>query len=153
MSNKHKGLTGKGTPGRELEAASDRQAGTTGGLNFAGTDVNRETTQGDIAAGDPEGGTSLSVGDDHLEGPEQLDHALGGPLLDTSYLESLFDDIEFPCGKDDVLAALDRAGNDHPVSGMDIPDLIRSLPRDRYMNLAELTSEVRSELERRAHHV
>jgi hypothetical protein len=153
MTNKHKGLTGEGTPGRQLEDASDRQAGTTGGLNLPGTDVNRETTQGDVAAGDPEGGTSLSVGDDHLEGPEQLDHAFGGPLLDTAYLESLFDDIEYPCGKEDVIAALDRAGTDHPISGIDIPGLIGSLPRDRYMNRAELTAEVRSELERRAHHV
>lgn len=116
-------------------------------------DPNRETTQGDDAAGDPVGGTSLSIGDDHLEGPEQLDRAFGGPLLDTAYLESLVEDLEYPCGKDDVVAALDRTGNGHPVSGVDIPELIRSLPRDRYMNPAELISEMRLELERRSHHV
>lgn len=152
---KHQGLSGKGTPGRDSESAADRQQGTTGGLNHPGTDINRESdqeaTQGDWASGDQEGGTSLSIGDDHLEGPEQLDHSLGGPVIDTGELEALFEDVEFPCRKDDVIAAVERRGDDHPVSGVDLPGLIADLPRDRYMNPSELANAVREELERRSH--
>lgn len=152
---KHKGISGKGTPGRDLESAADRQRETTGGINHPGTDINRESdqeaTQGDWASGDQEGGTSLSIGDDHLEGPEQLDHSQGGPVIDTGELEALFEDVEFPCSKDDVIAAVERRGDDHLVSGVDLPALIAGLPRDRFMNPAELANAMREELERRAH--
>lgn len=142
---------GKGVPGRDLEKSAEGQAETTGGLNLPGTDVNREATQGDSSSGHPEAGASISVGDDHLLGPEQLDMTFGGPLLDTSYLESLFEDMEFPAAKADVLMALERRGDDHPISGVDIPDVIGNLEKERFMNPSELVAAVRGELERRAH--
>lgn len=130
-----KGVSGKGSPGPDLP----------------GTGTNREETQGDWAAEGREEGASLSVGDDHLTGPEQLDRTFGGPLLDISYLESLFEDVEYPAAKDDVLAGLERRGEDHPVSGVDVPGLVESLEKERYMNQAELVEAVKAELARRAH--
>lgn len=160
---KHLGISGEGTPGRGLESAADRQAETTGGLNYAGTDVNRmagshvefepdrEATQGDAASGDQEGGSSLSVGEDHLSGAEQWDYAQGSPHPDASWLESLFEDVEFPCDKEVLLAALGMEDVRHPDSGIDAETLVDSLPRDHWMNRAELLAALREELERRAH--
>lgn len=131
MNQEHSpGLTGKGTPG---------------------ADANREGTQGDAAAGDPAVGASLSVGDDHLSGPELWDISLGGPVVDTTGLESVFDEIEFPTTRYDVLAELERREDANPVSGVNIPDVVASMEKERFMNLAELTQAVREELSRRAH--
>lgn len=124
------GLTGKGTPD---------------------TDVNREGTQGDAAAGDPAAGASLSVGDDHLSGPEQWDISMGGPVVDASELETLFEDMEFPTTRTDILSELERRGDANPLSGVNVPDVVAAVEKERFMNLAELTQAVREELSRRAH--
>ena len=141
-----KGLAGKGTPGRELEQAADRQAETTGGLNLPGTDVNREGTQGDWAAGDPEAGASLSVGEDYSVGPEPVEAYRIRPVLDTSYLESLFDDLEFPASKEDVSQALERRGEEHPDSGVDMHEVVRGMDKSRFLNHAELIAAIRAEI-------
>jgi hypothetical protein len=145
-----KGLAGKGTPGRDLERAADRQAETTGGLNLPGTDVNREGTQGDWAAGDPEAGASLSVGEDYTAAPETVETYRIRPVLDTSYLESLFDDLDFPASKEDVMQALERRGEEHPDSGVDMHEVVRDMQKGRFMNHAELIAAIRSEIASRA---
>ena len=115
------------------------------------TDLNREGTQGDAAAGDPAAGASLSVGEDHLTGPEQWDMTLGGPVVDTTDLEALFEDLEYPTAKSDILTALEQRGDDNPISGVNVPEVIAGLDKERFMNPAELTQAVREDLSRRSH--
>lgn len=145
-----KGLSGRGTPGRELEEAADLQAETTGGLNLPGTDVNREGTQGDWAAGDPEAGASLSVGEDYIVAPEPVETYRIRPVLDTAYLESLFDDLDFPASKEDVMQALERRGEEHPDSGVDMHAVVKDMGKSRFMNHAELIAAIRAEIASRA---
>lgn len=138
---RHAGLSGKGTPGRDLESAADRQAGTTGGINYPGTDVNRE-------GGAPaEAGVPVDAGSP--VGTGSPDYTMGSPLLDSSWLDSLAEDLDFPCVREDVLAAVAHRDQDHPDSGIDIIDLVSGLPQDRFMNPAELRLAMRQELEQR----
>ena len=153
------GLTGRGTPRRDLEKAADRQAKTTGGINYPGTDVNREphpdesrpqeATQGDWASGDLAGGASLSVGNSGLEGSETEGQEQTVPLLDTCDLEAVFEDLDFPCEREEVVAVLENREDDHPIPGVDLPEVVASLPEKRFMNLSELIAAVREELDRR----
>lgn len=111
----------------------------------------KEATQGDAASGDREGGSSLSVGEDHLSGAEQWDYAMGRPHPDTARLDKLMEDLEFPCDKEVLLAAAEKEEEENPDSGIDFAGLVESLPRERFMNRAELASALQEELERRSH--
>lgn len=174
----HPGIPGRGTPGRDLEQAADRQAETTGGINYPGTDVNRQTeldnmdrephpdmdrephpdetrpqeaTQGDWASGDLGGGSSLSVGDFSPNGSGAVDPGPGAPPLDTGDLEAVFEDQDFPCEREEIVAGLEMRGDKPPIPGVDLPELVASLPGRRFLNLSELVAAVREELDRRAH--